>query len=320
MDESNKSNVAYCLICNYKTTHNGLVGHVTAKHHIKMKEYYDTYIRKENEGICPVCNKETRFINSFKGYKQFCSLDCATPHIQEKLKQTCLERYGVENFGASTQAMKKKRQTMQSKYGVDYFCTTKKCLEAGHSKEALEKLKNTLLTRYSVTNAWSTPNCQAASHSDNANKKRYITRKLKGWKRSSFEDLTKKTFENLDIDYKHNYKTTVYPYLCDFYLPDKDLYIELNFFWMHGSHFYRNNKEDITIANNWKSKKTEYYDTAVKVWTESDLAKKDCAIKNKLNYVVIWNINQLHQFFDDIQTKDFIGYCDYNEYDYLSNL
>lgn len=34
-----------------------LLTHVSENHKIKSKEYYDTYFKKENEGICPICGK-----------------------------------------------------------------------------------------------------------------------------------------------------------------------------------------------------------------------------------------------------------------------
>ena len=42
-------------------------------HKLTSKEYYDEYIKKENEGICPICGKETKFLGILKGYRQYCS-------------------------------------------------------------------------------------------------------------------------------------------------------------------------------------------------------------------------------------------------------
>jgi hypothetical protein len=46
-------------------------------HKITSKEYYDKFLKKEDEGICPICEKETSFINLRKGYRKFCSNKCA---------------------------------------------------------------------------------------------------------------------------------------------------------------------------------------------------------------------------------------------------
>jgi hypothetical protein len=66
-----------CEICgrefeNYKS----LARHLRT-HKMTSKDYYDKFFKKEGEGICPVCGKETSFINLRKGYCKFCSKECA---------------------------------------------------------------------------------------------------------------------------------------------------------------------------------------------------------------------------------------------------
>lgn len=51
-----------CLICNQKFKAIDPLGpHLKFKHNMTMKEYYDKFLKKSNEGICPVCGKETIF-------------------------------------------------------------------------------------------------------------------------------------------------------------------------------------------------------------------------------------------------------------------
>lgn len=40
-------------------------------HKLTSKEYYDEYIKKENEGICPICGKETKFLGILQGKSHF---------------------------------------------------------------------------------------------------------------------------------------------------------------------------------------------------------------------------------------------------------
>ena len=83
-----------CNICEKQfETIKGLYSHVNQCHKIKTKEYYDTYFKKENEGICVVCGKPTRFYNGSYGYMKHCSNRCGTldPEVQQKNKETnCL--------------------------------------------------------------------------------------------------------------------------------------------------------------------------------------------------------------------------------------
>lgn len=39
----------------------------------------------------------------------------------------------------------------------------------------------------------------------------------------------------------------------------------------------------------WRDKNTIYYNNAVSIWTKRDVDKRDCAIRNKLNYIVFWD-------------------------------
>lgn len=52
-------------------------------------------------------------------------------------------------------------------------------------------------------------------------------------------------------------------------------------------------KDDINILNIWKekSKTSDYYKTAINVWTNTDVIKRNTAKKNNLNYLEIFSIN-----------------------------
>lgn len=94
----------------------------------------------------------------------------------------------------------------------------------------------------------------------------------------------KYNFERL---YKSDY---FYPYKCDFYLIDYDLYIDLNSHWTHGNHpFNKDSEEDNLILEDWKSKNNKTYDKAIYVWTKKDVKKREIAKNNNLNYLEIFN-------------------------------
>lgn len=91
-------------------------------------------------------------------------------------------------------------------------------------------------------------------------------RKNKTFKTSNKEDeaykiLCKKFGED---DVIRQFKSDVYPFNCDFYIKSLDLYIECNFSWTHGEHWFdSSSKEDLEKLEKWKSKKTKYYDNAI---------------------------------------------------------
>jgi len=101
-----------CKICKKECKNlNSLSIHVVKKHKINKKEYYDLYLKNnDNIGICLNCGNDCNFISLSKGYHDFCSGKCAkskkfnkligakiSKESIEKRKQTNIERYGVEN-------------------------------------------------------------------------------------------------------------------------------------------------------------------------------------------------------------------------------
>ena len=160
---------------------------------------------------------------------------------------------------------------MQDVYGVD---------NAFQVKEVIDKLKAIKDTMQ--------------LHRDN-------TRKLNGtFKTSKQED---KVYEILcekftKDDIVRQYKSEKYPFFCDFYVKSLDLYIECNFTWTHGGHWFdKNSKEDLDKVAYMKSKHTKYYDNAIDTWTVRDVKKREYLEKNRLNFIVFWSLNDIYTTF-----------------------
>ena len=47
-------------------------------HKIKPQEYYDTFIKEPTEGTCIICSKPTRYVDTNRGYKKYCSNLCSS--------------------------------------------------------------------------------------------------------------------------------------------------------------------------------------------------------------------------------------------------
>lgn len=94
----------------------------------------------EEHPKCPTCGKPL----VFKGiFFKFCSNICAqsSDEIKQKIKQTCLKKYGVDNYNKTKESKEKIKQTCLEKYGVEYFW---------QSNECKEKIKQTCLEKYGV--------------------------------------------------------------------------------------------------------------------------------------------------------------------------
>ena len=94
----------------------------------------------EEHPKCPTCGKPLVFKGMFF---KFCSNICAqsSDEIKQKIKQTCLKKYGVDNYNKTKESKEKIKQTCLEKYGVEYFW---------QSDECKEKIKQTCLEKYGV--------------------------------------------------------------------------------------------------------------------------------------------------------------------------
>lgn len=95
---------------------------------------------------------------------------------------------------------------------------------------------------------------------------------------------------------KHHYTDNRYPYECDFYIVDEDIFIEINFHWTHGGKPYDPN--DVICQRqleNWKKKSTtsKYFLNAIDTWTRRDVNKLETALHNNLKYIVIYDFTDL---------------------------
>lgn len=83
-----------------------------------------------------------------------------------------------------------------------------------------------------------------------------------------------------------------YPYPCDFYIPGRDLYIELNVNWTHGMHWFDGNSTyDSDLVRKWseKGETGSYYKAAINCWCDYDVSKREAARAGHLNYIVFWD-------------------------------
>ena len=119
-----------------------------------------------------------------------------------------------------------------------------------------------------------------------------------------YEYLLSKFDEN-DI-FPQYYNKELYPFNCDFYINSLKIFIEIQGNWTHGGHpFDKNNKDDIDKLNYWKSKNSDYYRSAIDVWTNRDVIKRNTAKENNINYLEIYSkdiniaINEFETFLNN---------------------
>lgn len=294
-----KRQLSYRLYKRYiiQEQNNEIISYLNKRFDDANDNYKETLLRIkwhiEKRPICPTCGRYTNFRGGNKDgkiYTTFCSSKCAQndKNVQRLRYNTSVQKYGC---GCN---VKKYKQTCIEKYGVDNYRKTDECKE---------KIRNTTKKHYGVDNYGKLDYHIEKLRAKEICSKRDETKRKNGTLNTSKpEDESYVLLKRIFSDVERNYKSEKYPYKCDFYIPCIDLYIECNYHWSHGGHHFNSlNENDIAKLNVWKNKHTDYYDNAIYTWTVRDIDKYNCAIKNKLNYLEFWNIKELKKYIENYE-------------------
>ena len=272
------------------------------------------------------------------GYKYIVQV----PEIQEKIKQTVIEKYGVENVSYNSEIINKIKQTKVKRYNNENYNNREQskqtCLEKYgvdnpfKSKEIQDKFKQTIIDKYGCDCPFKSIEIQNKFKQTIINKygkefncfdldKAYkiastvsFKTKLKNnsFSKSKEEDKCYELLKEKYFDIIRQYRSELYPFNCDFYIPSRDLYVEYNGSQYHHNHpFDKNNKDDIKElhilqekSNNslrHKQGKKSQYDTMIYVWTDLDVRKRNIAKQNNLNFIEFWNLTDVNKFIQQIK-------------------
>ena len=124
---------------------------------------------------------------------------------------------------------------------------------------------------------------------------------------SKEEDKAYEALSNLFSKVERQYYCKRYPYKCDFYLPEKDLFIECHFSWLHNDKaFDKNNLEHLKEVEAIKldeqrlsmerQNEENMYTVKLYTWTDLDVRKFECAKQNKLNWLCFYSYNDFNEW------------------------
>lgn len=234
--------------------------------------------------FCKNCGKKIIF-HKHNGYGDFCSIKCSNTFknksqgYKNKIKQTYLKKYGVTTNLQLKSNREKSKQTCLKKYGAKSYVESQ--VYQDRVSEIQEKIHKTKIKNNSY-------------HLSKDEK--LILQML----------LTK---FNDDVIYQ--FKSDKYPFHCDFYIKSLDFYLEYNGHWTHGKELYNpnNSKHQKIVAfwkkkveeTNFKGKNKNQYAAAIYVWTKLDPLKVETAKKNKLNYKIFWNIEEVKDWINSLK-------------------
>lgn len=97
MSKINKFPPIVCCICDYKTTTRGISAHTKYQHKLSSREYFDKYLKKENEGICLNCSSPTNYLGISKRYRNYCSDICSNHHEELNQIRTKNHKEAIKN-------------------------------------------------------------------------------------------------------------------------------------------------------------------------------------------------------------------------------
>lgn len=238
----------------------------------------------------------------------------SSKNVRQKVTETNLKRYGETNYTKTKEYKERAKKTNMEKYGKEYFLQTDEYLEKSKltnlEKYGVErvsqspiikaKIRQTNIERYGVGCVLQRQDIQAHSHSQQTIQKQNETKKKNNtFNKSKIEKELEIELRKIFPDLKIQYKSEEYPFNCDYYIPELDLYIEYNGTWTHGGHFFdENNQEDLNRLEELKNKNTKYYQCAIDTWTQRDILKLNTALKNNLNYIAWFNEEQAYDWIE----------------------
>ena len=189
-------------------------------------------------------------------------------------------KYGVENVFQLDKVKEKIKKTNLKKYGSEYFVQSKEYKKLYKDKDFISKMKT----------------------KEYQSKKKNNSFTVSKPEEEIYKSLCSK-FHNVI----HQYRSELYPFNCDFYIPEIDLYIEYQGHWTHGNEPYIGTNEQNEILEIWRNKSNELnfkgrtknqYKRAIKIWTLEDPLKRKTVKENNLNWIEFFNMNEFLDWFN----------------------
>ena len=287
---------------------------------------------KEHKEEIVAKRKETYFKNT--GYTN----PSQNPDVKKKKEETCLKHFNTKNPQQCEEVKQKMKNTFEEKYQGNPLSSKSTiyeskvikgiedkygCKNAMQNKEIAQKTAQTLkenqeiykqqtMNKYGVEYTVQLPDVRQKNSIgvQKALPKMCKTREKNGtWAQSSEEIQIAKLLSQKFKKVRHPYfNKQFYPFKCDFYIPELDLYIEYQGFEGHGKHpFNPNNQADIEIVERWKQRsqeinfkgeKKEKYLNYIETWTIRDVKKRETAKKNKLNWIEFFNMKEFMEWYN----------------------
>lgn len=215
----------------------------------------------------------------------------AKPEIKAKLKENTKQAMN------NVETKKRLSDAIKLKWKDNNYRTAVSTTMKSHFKDSIFKEKHSKATSSAVKLAWSTNKQQILLKSNNTKKQN------QSFNSSKLEQLAKELLEQKFNKVHHQYRCIKYPFNCDMYIEDLDLFIELNFHWTHGHRPYDELNQFCQkqlAAWQEKAKTSKFYQNAIETWTIRDTKKLKILKNNKLNYKIFYTYEEFEEWLNNL--------------------
>ena len=209
-----------------------------------------------------------------------------------RVKATKLERYGDENY----QNIEKVKATNLERYGVDNPSKTPEIKKIIAERAVATRKKNGTLPRDLMRSD--------KIYKDGLTYKEYYVNSVHETKKKNGTLNTSHNFEDKLVQYLREtypeytiltqYKDERYPFRCDCYVKELDLFIEFQGSFYHNYRPFNGSLEHISEYEEMLTK-GKITKCIAKVWRYADVKKRELAKKNRLNFLEYWEVGYLDE-------------------------
>ena len=250
---------------------------------VSTTSFYKWLPKKKNKSLIT-----SNIINTFMK-KYGCKSSLQNENVNKKARNTCIKKYNHSYAIQNKIILNKGLSTKLKRYGNKNYNNIIKTVETSIKKYGVE--------HYSKTEEYK-KKFEDITYVNSFIHKLFETKRKNGSLGKSKEE--DKIYELLKEKYPqtiHHYKSKEYPFVCDFYIPEIDTYIEYQGYFTHGGEPYIGTDEQKEKVKLWESKNKPQYIRAIKTWTIEDTNKRNTAKINEIKYLEFFNINQFMEWY-----------------------
>lgn len=206
---------------------------------------------------------------------------------------TIKDRYGVEHPNQNKEIAKRMVESTRTsnmlKYGVPNVMQN-----SDIARKSANSRQKSMLIKYGYKNSVEIPEIRNKIFESRRNNKTLNSSLAE----EKLGELLREWFGSDDV-LRNVIVDDRYPYHVDYYIKSRDLFIELNGDKCHNDHWFdENNERDNQILSSWMNNmirlenetgKASRYRKYIKTWSQTDVAKRNIARDNNLNYLVFWD-------------------------------